>query len=223
MTGAARPLAGHSAGQPSTLAVYGGSFDPVHCGHLAIARAALARGAAHQVLFMPVGVQPLKLDAAPAPGPLRLAMIEAAIAGEARFSVSSLELERPGPSYTLDTLRIVRQQRPGFEIVFLCGADQLEALPRWHRPAELLAEFPLLVAGRPGSRPVEEIKAGLVAQGFSPAALARVTALEAPLLPISATAVRERVRRGEALDGFVPPAVARIIAEHRLYRNLPQC
>lgn len=222
MTGAAGGEARLAREQKPTLAVYGGSFDPVHVGHLAIARAALDSGAAQRVLFMPVGMQPLKPDAAPAPGPLRVAMIEDAIAGEPRFAVSRLELERPGPSYTLDTLRAVRLQQPNVQVAFLCGADQLAALPRWHRPLELLAEFPLLVAARPGNRSIDELKDELAAHGFPPAALDRITMLPAPLVEVSATAIRERVRRGEALDGLVPPGVARLIAEHRLYRDLPR-
>lgn len=206
-----------AAGRKPRLAVYGGTFDPVHIGHLSIAQAALDSGAAGRVLFVPVGKQPLKSEAAPAPGPARLAMLEAAIAGEPGFAVSALELERPGPSYTLDTLRAIAQQQPDSEIEFLCGADALAGLPRWHRSLELLAEFPLLVAARPGEQSVAAVKAGLVAQGFPASALDRVMAIPAPLLDVSATAIRERVRRGEPLNGLVPPAVADLIARHWLY------
>lgn len=201
------------------LAVYGGSFDPVHAGHLAIARAALASGAADRVLFVPARVQPLKLDARPAPGAVRAEMLAAATSGEPRFAVSTLELERPGPSYTLDTLRALRQQQPHAHIVFLCGADQLANLPRWHRPHDVLAEFGLLVAERPGQPLVEAILARLAAAGFTAELLARVEPLAAPLHDISATAIRERIRRGEPVAGLVPDAVAAIIARHGLYRG----
>lgn len=203
------------------LAVYGGTFDPVHCGHVAIAQAALDAGAADRVLFMPVGQQPLKPGRAHAPGEVRVAMLAAAIASEPRFAVSRLELERPGPHYTIDTLRQLRQLEPEVEIAFLCGADQLASLPRWHEPLALLAEFTLLVAARPGQRPVAEIIADLGAAGFPQELLARVTALPAPLLDISATDIRARVRRGEPLDGLVPPAVAALIAQHGLYTTMP--
>lgn len=199
------------------LAVYGGSFDPVHVGHLAIAQAALAAGAAEHVLFVPTGQQPLKPDAKPAPGWARVAMLEAAIGGEPRFAVSRLELARPGPSYTLDTLRLLKEQHPQTDLMFLCGADQLATLPRWHRPFELLAEFALLVAERPGQRAVQAIIADLAAAGFAPTLLARVQPVPAPLLDVSATEIRARVRRGEPITKLVPPGVADIIARHGLY------
>src|SRR5262245_60263092 len=131
------------------LGVYGGTFDPIHVGHLAAAEEAVYRLALDQVLFVPAGRQPLKDRAPGASGQDRLAMIGAAIAGNPRFSVSTIELERPAPSYTVETLRLLhRSYGPSCELLLLVGVDAANTLQRWREPEEVLRLARVVVMSR---------------------------------------------------------------------------
>ena len=191
--------------------VLGGTFDPVHRGHLALARAARAELGLDEMLFVPAGRPWRKAGRIVAPAADRLAMLRLALESEPAFRVETLELDHPGPSYTADTLEALRAARPDDELLCILGEDALVDLPNWVRPERILELATLAVARResvPGA-------AGERLPGLSE----RVVWLKMPLVPVSATAIRERVRRGEPIGEMVPPAVAAYIRERGLYRG----
>lgn len=206
--------------------LYGGTFDPVHAGHLAVARTAReALGA--DVAFLPAADPPHR----PAPGASaeqRARMLELAIAGEPGFRVDRRELHRDGPSYTVDTLRGLRtEQGPAAPLAWLVGADAFRGLSGWHDWRDLLDLAHFVVAVRPG-HDLETLPADLAeacaGRWADAAALARTPAgclfrLDMPLHPASATELRRRLRTGEDDAGWLAPAVKDYIAGQRLYRG----
>lgn len=187
------------------VGLLGGSFDPIHLGHLIVGRAvaeALGLGA---LRFLPTGTQPLKRGRHGAAASDRVAMVEAAIAGEPGFALERLEADRPGPSYTVDTLRALRAREPGEEFTVLLGADAVADLGQWREAAALPGLARLVAFARPGApRPAHPLLAAVV---------------EAPAVEISSTAIRRRVAAGQSIRYLVPEAVAEYIARHGLYRN----
>jgi len=193
------------------VGVLGGTFDPVHRGHLALACAARDELALDEVLFVAAGQPWRKAGRIVAPAEDRLAMLRLALEGEPAFRVETLELDRPGPSYTADTLEALRAARPDDELFCILGEDALADLPNWVRPERILELSTLVVARREGvPRAAGERLPGLNE---------RVVRLQMPLVPVSATAIRERVSRGEPIGEMVPPAVAAYIRERGLYRT----
>ncbi len=187
------------------IGVFGGTFDPPHVAHAALARVALDTLALDEVRWIPAG-QPWQKARSITPAVHREAMTRLAIEGEPRFVLDRIELERQGPSYTLDTLRALR---PLGELFLLIGADQYARLPTWHDWQELPAWATLAVAGRPGAAPPSDARLQCMPH----------RALPLPMHDISATDIRARVARGQPLDGLVAPAVARYIESHALYRS----
>jgi nicotinate-nucleotide adenylyltransferase len=184
------------------LGLFGGSFDPVHNGHLL-----LAECCRDQLWFIPAGVQPLKPRGPVASGADRVAMLRLAIAGRERLLVSTIEVDRDGVSYTVDTLREVRRRRPDDELFFLMGADTLADLPQWRDPAEVLRLATPLVVHRAGSPPADfAALAGLV----SPTRLDELRAhlVEMPATDLRSSELRSRLAAGESIDGATPRAVA---------------
>ncbi|MCH7835341.1 MAG: nicotinate (nicotinamide) nucleotide adenylyltransferase [Chloroflexi bacterium] len=195
------------------LGILGGTFDPVHRGHLVLARAAGDEVGLEKVMFVPAGQPWRKAGRMIASGEDRLAMLQLALGGEAAFEIGTLEMGPAGPSYTVDTLEALRADRPDDELVFILGEDALGDLPNWHRPERILELAKLAVARRADvSREALE-GAGRRLSGL----LERVVWLEMPLVEVSATGVRERARRGLPLEEMVPAAVADYIRQHRLY------
>ena len=189
------------------LGLFGGSFDPVHLAHLALARSALAELQLDRVLWIPAG-QPWQKARTMTPAAHRLAMLEQALGGEPRFVLDRREIDRTGPSYTVDTVRELRAEHPGAEFFLLIGQDQYAGFHTWEGWPEILHQVVLAVANRPGVPPVVD-----------PAVLRhphRVVPL--PMLDIAATDIRARVARGEGIDHLVPPAVARYIDLNGLYQ-----
>lgn len=184
------------------IGVFGGSFDPVHHGHLLVAQAALEALGLERLLFVPSGHQPLKRGHE-APAAARAEMVRLAIAGEPRFGLETLELEREGPSYTVDTLRALRERLPGRPLVLLLGADAAADFAAWRAPDEIRRLAELVVLTRPGRGP----------EGLPPGA----RLLPVPQVDISATAIRARVRAGRSVRYWVPEAVAAFMASARLY------
>lgn len=183
----------------SGIGVFGGTFDPVHVGHLAIANDALDELELERVFFVPARRSPLKQDGPVASPEDRLAMLTAAIADEPRFRVSPVELDRKGPSFTVDTLEALRGEGALFLIL---GSDAYADFERWREPARIRDLATIVLAARPGA----------------PNAPRGVRMLDSPLMDISARELRARAARGRSLRYLVPEAALRYIEEHRLYR-----
>ena len=198
------------------IGVLGGTFDPVHTGHLAIAKAARERLNLAQVLFVPAGVPWLKWGRDITPAEQRVEMLELAVAPYPAFRVSRVELERPGHSYTTDTLEQLKRELGGdVELYFILGEDALSELPLWHQPQRIVELCHLVAARRPGSRP-PDLKS---LEGVLPGVSSRVIILDNEPVNASSSGIRERVARNQSIEGLVPDAVARYIDEHGLYRK----
>ncbi len=197
--------------KPVALGILGGTFNPPHRGHLALARHAKAELGLERVLLMP-GRSPHKLSEVD-PGPSdRLEMCRLALTGGG-VGVCALEIERGGPSYTVDTLKAIHKSYPEAELTFIVGADMARTLPEWHEPEALLELASLAVAGREDAGRKDVLRALSALQ-------ARVSFLDMPVCEVSSSMVRERVAEGKPVDELVGPAVARYIAKHGLYGAL---
>ncbi len=198
--------------------ILGGTFDPVHRGHLALAGEARRELGLGQVLFVPNADPPHKQDQPVTPALHREAMVALAIETDPGFVLSRIELERPGPSYAVDTVaelasRSLDEGRP--EPWFILSAEVLESFHTWREPERVLTLCRVAVAPRPGAGPLDQ---RWVAQRF-PGHVDRFGFLPGPELDISSTAIRERVGQGLSIEGFVPAAVARYISTEGLYRG----
>lgn len=198
------------------LGILGGTFDPPHNGHLALADAAQRQLRLAQIIFMPAKQPPHKLGERISPLPVRVAMLERALQGKTSFVISLREAERAGPSYTVDTLRELRHDLPPqAELFFIMGMDSLEYLPTWHEPQEIVKLCTLAVMKRKGFRADLDTLEKII-----PGVKRAVVFVKAPALDISASEIRARVARGEPIDQLVPPAVAEYIQQHHLYHNI---
>ncbi len=199
------------------MAILGGTFDPIHNGHLAVAEEVRSKLGMDEIVIIPAGRPRLKQDHYVTPASHRLAMVELAVKDHAVFRVSTVEIDSPGPTCTVDTLETIRrQQNSSVDIYFLLGSDALRDLPRWKKPRRLLELCYLVVFSRPGS-PLPPLE-GL--ETFVPGISTRAIQIEVPQVDISATDIRLRVARREPITGMVPAAVERYIHEHGLYRDL---
>jgi len=194
------------------IGVMGGTFDPIHHGHLIAAEEARWQFRLDQVVFVPTG-QPWQKPVGVSPAEDRYRMTVIATASNPAFTVSRLELDRPGPTYTVDTLRRLRAEvADGTRLFLITGADAVLQLRTWKEPQQVLAQAELIAATRPDfdlDRLVEQV----------PGATGRVHRLEIPALAISSTDLRARVARGAPIQYLVPDGVARYIHEHALYRS----
>jgi nicotinate-nucleotide adenylyltransferase len=195
--------------------ILGGTFDPVHCGHLILAETVRTLLNLSEILFVPAGQPWLKSDRYILPARHRLAMLRLALAGKPYFKLSMIEVERAGPTYTVDTLIELRAQRPRDNLFFILGWDSLAQLPRWKEPARLITLCHMVAVPRPGFPPPDLAALQKVIPGLAD----RVRMLNEPHIDISATDIRQRVRQGLTIDGLVPQAVAAYIRENRLYMN----
>ncbi len=196
------------------IGILGGTFDPPHIGHLVIADQALAQLKLDEVWFMPAGQPPHKMNNRVSAAADRVAMTRLAIQHHAGFRLSTFDVERPGPHYSSTALELLEQKHPQHDWCFIMGADSLEDLPRWHEPRRLIALATLAVAGRPGARPdLKEIEHDI------PGLSARVQWVDAPLVDLSSTQLREMARAGASLRYLVPDEVIAYIHQHRLYRD----
>jgi len=185
------------------IGLFGGSFDPVHNGHLIVGQVAAEALGLATLRLVPAREQPFKRGRHQADPEQRAEMLALAIAGLPGFAVERAELERPGPSYTVDTLRAIRSREPGVELTLLLGADAAAELPAWHRAAEIPGLARVVVFARPGA-PVPQ--SPLIER-----------AIRVPAIDISATDIRRRVQEGRSIRGWVPDPVAEYIVRHRLY------
>jgi nicotinate-nucleotide adenylyltransferase len=183
----------------AAIGILGGTFDPVHIAHLAMARAALEHLKLDKILFIPTGPTRYRTPAI-ASGEDRVAMLRLALGDEPGFAIDTRELRSGASGYTVDTLRALKSELADSELHLLIGADQYEKLATWHRPDEIQRLARIAVFGRPGIRIDESVK-------------------RVPMepMPVSASDIRARAERGEDLAGLVPPAVANYIARRRLY------
>ncbi len=199
------------------VGVFGGTFDPVHIGHLAAAMAALDALRLEMVLFVPAADPPHKQSLAKTAADHRIAMLALAMAGNERFAISRVDVDRPGPHYTVDMLAALQAEHPQARLHFLLGSDSLAELPTWHKPWRLPQLGRLALLRRPGEEPdlarLEEVIPGLTR------ALCQVPM---PLLEVSGTDLRQRVAAGRRIRYLVPDAVGAYIERHGLYRPVGQ-
>ena len=209
---------GPGGAAPRALGILGGTFDPVHYGHLALAREAMAELDIERVLFVPNADPPHKRDQTVAPAHHREAMVSLAIEPEPAFILSRIELERPGPSYAVETVAELAQRsraeaRP--EPWFVMSAETLDDFRAWREPERILRLCRLAVAPRPGADPLD---AGWVRAHY-PGFEDRFAFLPGPELDIASTGIRERVMAGEPIEELAPAAVVRYIEDEGLYRG----
>jgi nicotinate-nucleotide adenylyltransferase len=181
------------------IAIYGGTFDPIHHGHLIVAREALERLGADRAIFIPARVSPLRKTAPIARDEIRLLMTQAAIENEPGFAVDDCELRRPPPSYTIDTVEEIRRHNANATIYCLIGEDNVGKLTKWRRFGDLEKMVRFVVLDRTGQRP------------------SHVYPVIRRKIDISATEIRKRVATGRSIQYFVPPAVEEIIRREKLY------
>jgi nicotinate-nucleotide adenylyltransferase len=186
---------------PMRTALYGGSFDPIHHGHLILAREALEQLSLDRVVFIPAAVSPFKLHKEPTPPEIRLEMVRAAIAGEPCFECDDSEVHRAGPSFTVETLEAWKARAPGDELFYFIGQDNVADLPKWRRHGDLLRLARFVVFERSAEAPPHEFD--------------RVSRR----VDISSTEVRKRVAEGRSIRYLVPDAVRAMIDAHRLYQG----
>lgn len=201
------------------IGIYGGTFDPIHFGHLVLAEQSREQGHLDQVWFIPAYHPPNKLTNPITRFDQRVEMIQLAIAGNPFFQVNQLEQEREGPSYTVDTLRTLHQLHPENEYWYLLGSDTLADLPNWYQPDQLLALTGLLVLARPGTDIIkpEQLRHRIVGLGKTPI---RIQVIESPLLEISSRDLRHRSSQKRTLRYFLPRAVEVYIQEKILYGKI---
>lgn len=197
------------------LGILGGTFDPIHIGHLRIAEAIYERIALEQIIFIPAFVPPHKVGQDYAPAEHRYAMTELAVKPYTYFTVSDMELRRSGVSYTIDTLRELRQIYPDKELYFIIGADSVAQLHTWNSINEMLQLATFVAAGRPGYEGVMEE----VVHHLGAVAAERIMLLHTPEYDISSTEIRTRLHEGASLAGLVPQAVEQYINAHNLYQR----
>lgn len=195
------------------LGILGGTFDPIHIGHLILAEEARYLLGLDQVLLAPAADPPHKREQGKSPAEHRVRMVELAIAGNPHLALSRIDVDRLGPHYTLDMMRLLRDQYgPSVDLYFLMGLDSLADLPTWHRPLELMQQCQLVALSRPNTEFAwDALEAAL------PGVRSRVIVLPMPLLQISGSDLRARVREGRPLRYQVLPQVERYIHEQQLY------
>jgi nicotinate-nucleotide adenylyltransferase len=190
---------------PQKIGIYGGSFDPVHLGHLLVAQAACEEAGLERLFFIPAAQSPFKPENPPIPAADRLRLLRLALAGRAEYEIDAQEINRGGVSYTIDTIRDYKARFPKAGLFYLIGADNVSALPQWREAGELanLAEF--LVIPRPGQTetPLPAPFRGRWLKGFP--------------LGVSSSQIRARVKAGQSIANLVSPAVAEAIRNYQLY------
>lgn len=195
--------------------IFGGTFDPPHVGHLILAAEACSQLALDQVFWLLTPVSPFKQEQAISPVDIRIEMLQAAIAGNPQFVLSRIDIDRPPPHFAADSVSLLQAEFPDHQWIYLLGGDSLWDLPSWHEPQRLLEACTSIgVLHRPGSEVnLEQLYPRL------PGLSAKLLWIEAPLLDISASRIRDLVRTGGAYRYYLPPAVHEIIQKYHLYRS----
>lgn len=187
------------------IGLFGGSFDPVHLGHLLVAQAACEEYKLDRLFFIPAAQSPLKPERVPAPAELRLRMLRLALAGQTNYEVDDQEVRRGGASYTIDTVRAYRQRHPKATLFYIVGADHVPLLPKWRSADELANLVEFLVVPRPGDPPTTA----------NPPF--RICNLVGTPFAVSSSQIRARVKAGQPIQHLVPTAVAELIRNSGLY------
>lgn len=197
------------------IGVIGGTFDPIHIGHLIVAEQVRTRLGLDQMIFVPAGMPPHKLDQIVTPAQQRFEMVQLAIADNPHFASSRIDMERLGPSYTVDTLRLLLDRWGAqTEIYFLMGSDSLIELPTWRQPDRLMRLCRIVAVGRPGyGVDMAELDRLL------PGAAMLIRLMDTPIIDISSTDIKRRVREGRSIRYMVPASVEQYICAHQLYRK----
>jgi len=187
------------------VGLFGGSFDPVHCGHLLVAQAACEELALSRLFFIPAAQSPFKPQEVPAPAEQRLRLLRLGLAGQTLYEIDEQELERGGLSFTIDTVRDYGRRFPQAQLCYLIGADHVATLPAWREAEELARLVELVVIPRPGqpSTPLPPPFRGRELTGFP--------------LGVSSSQIRSRIKRGLSIQGLVPDAVAEAMRNSKLY------
>lgn len=197
------------------IGVFGGTFDPPHMGHLILAAEARAQLQLSRLLWVLAAVPPHKVGSTISAVEDRLAMLRLAVQDEDSFEISMIDIERPGPHFTLDTLRLLSEQNPGSQMILVIGGDSLHDLPDWHRPTEVVTACAEIGVMR---RPGDEIDLSAL-EAKLPGLIAKVRFVDAPLLEISSHEIRERVMKNLPFKYYVPLAVHHFIVSHGLYQT----
>jgi len=192
------------SGRKKKIGIVGGTFDPVHYGHLVLAETARERLHLHRVMFIPAGVPPHKQRHEITDVEMRFRMIELAVAGNDFFCASRIEIDKQGISYSVETLRSLKKNHPEAEFYFLVGSDAIPELKTWKRIKEIFSLAHFVIARRPNFDTSVFPEDAVLLEGHFP--------------DISSRVIRQRVREGVSIKGLVPEAVARFIKEHNLYR-----
>lgn len=200
-------------GRVARLGVLGGTFDPPHYGHLILAEVAHDQLDLDRVIWVPAADPPHKEGQPITPARHRLAMLDIALSANSQFVISRVDMDRPGPHYTVDLLDVLRSENPAAQLFFLMGGDSLRDLPSWHEPSRLVEKCTLAVMPRPGyDYNLDEL------QQQVPGLSEHVVFLEAPQIDLSATDIGKRVQAGRTIRYLVPPGVEDYIEAHGLYR-----
>ncbi len=202
------------------IGIFGGTFDPVHTGHLILAEQAREQARLEEVWFVPAPRPPHKDETTITRFEQRVEMLALAVAGNPAFRVDEIEKDRPGPTYTVDTIAELCRRHPSDEFFLLVGSDTLKDLPLWHEPVQLLKQAGLVVMARPGHGVMSaaELRGRL---GLPASVPLRLEVVRAPLIDISSHDLRNRAATGRTLRYFLPRAVECYILEKHLYRTAP--
>ena len=199
------------------IGVLGGTFDPIHIGHLKVAEEVTARLNLSEIIFMPAGQPWLKGDNPISLAEHRVEMVRLAIAGKPYFKLSTVEIDRAGPTYTVDTMAELRRQLgSGHELFFILGWDNLIQLPEWQEPSRLIKLCRLVAVPRVGYPDIDLSSLDAAIPGLSQ----RVILLDSPRIDINASEIRQRVKDGLSIHNLVPSPVERYIKQHRLYKRV---
>jgi len=194
------------------IGVLGGTFDPIHIGHLVVGEEARMKLGLSEILFVPAGQPWLKQDRDITPAAHRVEMVRRAIADNPHFKLCTLEVERPGPSYTVNTLTLLQKQLGSqASLFFILGRDTLAGLPLWKEPEKLVQLCRLVVPPRLGSRDLKHLETAI------PGLLDKVIQLDMPVIGISSSEIRQRLAQGLSIRYLVPPEVGKYITEHKIY------
>src|SRR5574341_6237 len=197
------------------IGIFGGTFDPPHLGHLILASEARAQLKLTRLLWALTPIPPHKLRQPISSLDDRLAMLKLALKDEPAFELSTIEMDRRGPHYTVDTLKLLAEQNPEADLILLLGGDSLHDLPTWNRPADLVADCRQIGVMR---RPGDSIDLSALERKI-PGIRAKIRFIEAPLLEIASREIRQRAAKGRPFRDYVPPSLYAYIVEHKLYRK----